>query len=97
MEGETNNKRVGFTVEKGAPAREDAKIYTLDKQNIVGKVTSGTFSPTLKKPIGMAYVNSKFSKIGTMLKVQVRNKEYDLKITKMPFVPQRYYKKKPLQ
>lgn len=42
----------------------------------------------------MAYVDTKYSKIGTNLKVVVRNKEYDIKIAKMPFVPQRYYKKK---
>jgi aminomethyltransferase len=93
MDSEVNTKRVGFYVE-GAPAREDAQIFSEDRQNIVGKVTSGTFSPTLKKPLGMAYVNSKFSKIGTNLKVLVRNKEYDLKIAKMPFTPHRYYKKK---
>jgi aminomethyltransferase len=94
MESETHTKRVGFILESGPPAREDSKIYTSDKQTIVGKVTSGTFSPTLKKPIGMAYINTKFSKIGSMLKVQVRNRDYDLKVAKMPFVPQRYYKKK---
>lgn len=94
MESETNTKRVGFIIESGAPAREDAKIYTLDKQTVVGRVTSGTFSPTLKKPIGMAYINSTFAKLGTPLKVQVRSRDYDMKISKMPFVPQRYYKKK---
>ena len=81
-------------MESGAPAREDARITTENKDIIIGKVTSGTFSPSLKKPIGMAYINSKFTKIGTQLKVHVRNNEYDIKISKMPFVPQRYYKKK---
>jgi aminomethyltransferase len=94
MEGETNTKRVGFTIESGPPAREEAQIFSEDRQNIIGAVTSGTFSPTLKKPLGMAYVNSKYSKIGTNLKVLVRNKEYDIKIAKMPFTPHRYYKKK---
>lgn len=94
MESETTTKRVGFIIENGAPAREDAKIYSgEDKQNLIGKVTSGTFSPCLKKPIGMAYINSKFTKLGTMLKVTVRNKDYDLKVSKMPFVQQRYFKK----
>jgi aminomethyltransferase len=93
MESETSSKRVGFIIENGAPAREDAKIFSHDNV-VVGKVTSGTFSPTLKKPIGMAYVNTNFSKIGTTLKVSVRNKEYDIKISKMPFVAHRYYKRK---
>jgi aminomethyltransferase len=94
MDGDTNTKRVGFVLESGPPAREEAKIYSEDKKDVIGRVTSGTFSPTLKKPIGMAYVNSKFAKLGTALKVSVRNRDYDMKIAKMPFVPHRYYKKK---
>jgi aminomethyltransferase len=95
METETNTKRVGFIIESGPPAREEAKIYSSeDKQNIIGRVTSGSYSPCLKKPIGMAYINTKFTKLNTVLKVTVRNKDYDLKISKMPFVPNRYYKKK---
>lgn len=93
MESESSTKRVGFILENGPPAREEAKIID-EKQEVVGKVTSGTFSPTLKKPLGMAYVDSKFSKLGTNLRVIVRNKEYDIKISKMPFVAHRYYKKK---
>jgi aminomethyltransferase len=95
METETSIKRVGFTIDNGPPAREDAKIYSNENnQIIIGKVTSGTFSPSLKKPVGMAYIDAKYAKIGTQLKVSVRNKDYNLAVSKMPFVPQRYYKKK---
>jgi aminomethyltransferase len=95
METEPSVKRVGFIIEEGAPAREESKLYTNeDKVNAIGKVTSGTFSPNLKKPIGMAYVSSNFSKLGTVLKTQVRNKECEIKLTKMPFIPHKYYKKK---
>ncbi len=87
-------KRVGFVIESGSPAREDALIYDIEKTAQIGKVCSGTFSPCLKKPIGMAYVNSSNSKLGTQLKVVVRNKDYIMKLTKMPFVPSKYYKKK---
>ncbi len=92
LETDTKTKRVGFMLDNGPPAREGAKI--LNEGKVVGHVTSGTFSPSLKKPLGMAYVNSELSKIGTNLKVEVRNKEYAIKISKMPFVPHRYYKKK---
>ncbi len=94
MDGDTHLKRVGFIIESGSPAREDALIYDMDKTNQIGKVCSGTFSPCLKKPIGMAYINSSQSKLGTQLKVTVRNKDNLMKLTKMPFVPSRYYKKK---
>ena len=65
----------------------------MDKTNQIGRVCSGTFSPCLKKPIGMAYVNSSHSKLGTQLKVVVRNKDYVMKLSKMPFVASKYYKK----
>jgi aminomethyltransferase len=84
-------KRVGFFVE-GAAAREGAQIFGADDQ-VVGEVTSGTFSPTLKKAIGMAYVDKSVSKIGTELYVKARNKQQQVTIAKMPFVPAGYYKK----
>ncbi len=92
METQPSTKRVGFIVASGPPAREDSQI--LHDGQVVGKVTSGTFSPSLKKPLGMAYVSPKVSRLGTKLKVSVRNNEYDLVISKMPFVPHKYYKKK---
>ena len=94
MEGETAMKRVGFVIESGSPAREGALIYDMEKSAQIGKVCSGTFSPCLRKPIGMAYVNSSHSKLGTQLKVVIRNKDNVMKLTKMPFVPSKYYKKK---
>lgn len=83
-------KRVGLMV-TGAPAREGAEIKNEAGQTI-GTVTSGTFSPSLKKPISMGYVNTASSKIGTKLKVEVRGKLQDAEITKMPFVPSRYHR-----
>lgn len=84
-------KRVGFVVD-GAAAREGAELYNADDV-VVGRVTSGTFSPTLKKAIGMAYVDKSVSKIGTALHVKARGKTQAVTIAKMPFVPAGYYKK----
>lgn len=56
-------------------------------------MTSGAPSPTLKKPIGMAYIDSPHNKLETQLKVDVRGKLYPLTVKKMPFVPHRYYRK----
>ncbi|KAL9665791.1 hypothetical protein QQ045_000112 [Rhodiola kirilowii] len=58
----------------------------------MGEVTSGGFSPCLKKNIAMGYVKSGSHKAGTKLKVVIRGKSYDGSITKMPFVPTKYYK-----
>jgi len=82
-------KRVGFVVH-GAPAREGAKVFSDGKE--VGIITSGTFSPTLNKPIAMGYVPTELSAIGTKLTSQVRGKDVPIVVEKMPFVQPRYFK-----
>jgi len=66
----------------------------LDREaNEVGKVTSGTFSPTLQRPIAMAYVPLAMAEPGTQLKLSQRGKLFQAEVTAMPFVPHRYYRK----
>jgi aminomethyltransferase len=83
-------KRVGFTI-KGAPARQGEAVLNADGVQ-VGVVTSGSHSPILKQGIGMAYVPPALSKDGTELYVMLRKKKQPITITKMPFVPQNYYR-----
>ena len=64
-----------------------------NSNKLVGTVTSGIPSPTLGKNIAMGYVKSgSWTKLGTALQVEVRNKRRDAVVTKMPFVPSRYYR-----
>ncbi|MFB8794261.1 MAG: glycine cleavage system aminomethyltransferase GcvT [Microcoleus sp.] len=51
----------------------------------VGEVTSGTLSPTLNKPIALAYVPTKLAKIGQELQVEIRGKNYPATVVKKPF------------
>jgi aminomethyltransferase len=51
----------------------------------VGKVTSGTLSPTLGYPIALAYVPSELSKLGQLLEVEIRGKVYAATVVKRPF------------
>lgn len=78
-------KLVGIEmVEKGIP-RHDYEI----KDHIgatIGRVTSGTQSPSLGKAIAMGYVNSVFSPIGQQVYVKVRDKLLIAKVVKIPFV-----------
>lgn len=53
--------------------------------NKIGVVTSGTMSPSLKKGIGMGYVNSSHTKFGTQIFIQVRNKALPAVVVKLPF------------
>ena len=75
---------VGFEVlERGIP-RKGYNILDADG-NTIGQVTSGTMSPTLKKPIGMAYVQKPFAKADTEIFVEIRNKSLQAKVVKLPF------------
>jgi aminomethyltransferase len=83
-------RRVGLIVE-GAPAREGAEIFN-DEGDKIGNVTSGCPSPTLGKNITMGYIKDGFHKAGTDVEVVVRGKKRKAKVTKMPFVPSKYWK-----
>jgi len=54
--------------------------------NNIGRVTSGTQSPTLGKAIGMGYVNSVYADIDAAIYISVRNTFLKAKVVKMPFV-----------
>lgn len=46
----------------------------------------------MKKPVGMAYVDTKFAVAGTEIFPEVRGKQQRAIVTKMPFVPQNFYR-----
>jgi aminomethyltransferase len=81
--------RVGLKVLEGAPAREGAEIADEDGK-VVGKVTSGGFSPSLSGSIAMGFVPPLLSEPGTRLKVIVRGKPQACQVVALPFVPHRY-------
>ncbi|KAH8493337.1 hypothetical protein Peur_061836 [Populus x canadensis] len=81
---------VGFS-STGPPPRSHSEIQD-EKGTNIGEITSGGFSPCLKKNIAMGYVKSGFHKAGTKAKILVRGKAYDGVVTKKPFVPTKYYK-----
>lgn len=81
--------RVGLLPEGKAPAREGAEIATPEGE-IVGKVTSGGFGPTLNAPCAMGYVAKAHSAPGTQLHLIVRGRALPSVVAPMPFVPNRY-------
>ncbi|VAX41923.1 Aminomethyltransferase (glycine cleavage system T protein) [hydrothermal vent metagenome] len=76
-------KRIGIELEGKRIAREGATLHFKGKQ--IGQVTSGTFSPTLQKPIAMGYVPSKNADVGTQLEVDIRGKKMGATIVALPF------------
>ena len=83
--GGLTKKLVGFEmIEKGI-ARHDYEIKDIEG-HIIGRVTSGTQSPTLGKAIGMGYVDARLSAIGSEIFISIRNTLLKAKVVKMPFV-----------
>jgi aminomethyltransferase len=77
-------KLVGFEmIDRGIP-RHDYEIVDADGNNI-GRVTSGTQSPSLQKAIGMGYVQTEFAKEGTEIFISIRDSKVKAKIVKPPF------------
>lgn len=88
--GQVKKLRAGLLPQAGPPAREGAVVEAPDGQ-VVGKITSGSMSPILKKNISMGILDKPFNKQGTELNVVVRGKKYPAVVAKMPFVPTKYY------
>ncbi|SFG05568.1 aminomethyltransferase [Novosphingobium sp. CF614] len=82
--------RVGLALEGRMAAREGAEVFSGDER--VGVVTSGGFSPSLQRPIAMAYVETAHAAEGCALSLDVRGKRLDAKVVPMPFVPHRYHR-----
>lgn len=75
--------RVGLVLEGRRIAREDSPVMVHGES--VGKVTSGTFSPTLQKVIAMAYIPRQFSNERTKLEINLRGTMVAAEVTALPF------------
>lgn len=77
-------KLVAFEmIERGIP-RHDYQILDANG-NIIGKVTSGTMSPSMKVGIGLGYVSKEFSTLETEILIEIRDKGVKAKVVKLPF------------
>ena len=83
--------RIGILPEGRIIAREGTKIFSLDDKEI-GKITSGTFGPSVNASVAMGYINSEFSEVGTNIKLEVRGKKYIARISQLPFYKKSYVK-----
>ncbi|HPB79189.1 MAG TPA: glycine cleavage system aminomethyltransferase GcvT [Sedimentibacter sp.] len=83
-------KIVGFEmIDRGIP-RNNYEVYKEGEK--IGYVTTGSFSPTLKKNIGLALIDSAYSKEGTEIEILIRNKNSKAKVIKKPFYSKKYKK-----
>jgi aminomethyltransferase len=84
-EAGVKSKLVGFEMVDRGIARHDYQIADTEG-NVIGRVTSGTQSPSLQKAIGMGYVDKAFAKEGTEIYILIRNNKLRAKVVKFPFV-----------
>jgi aminomethyltransferase len=83
-EAGVTKKLVGFElIDRGIP-RHDYVINDSEGQAI-GRVTSGTMSPSMNKAIGLGYVNVEHAAVDTEIFIEVRNKQLKAKVVKPPF------------
>jgi aminomethyltransferase len=85
-EAGVQNKLVGFEMVDKAIGRHDYLVFdSLTATTPVGKVTSGSPSPTLGKNLGMAYVPTSLSALGSEFFVEVRGERKQARVCKKPF------------
>ena len=79
-----SKKLIGFEIQGRKIARSH-NIIKDDNNNIIGEVTSGTYSPTLNKSIGLGYISNKSLDINSEITIEIRSKNILAKIIKIPF------------
>jgi aminomethyltransferase len=84
--GTTHKLKAILATDRAIP-RKDMQVKD-QSGNLVGQVTSGTFSPSLKKGIGLALISSEISK-GDQVIVDVRGRDSVFEVVALPFVPSR--------
>ena len=83
--------RVGIKPDSKVIARANTKIFNEENKEI-GKITSGTFGPSVEHPISMGYVDSNYSSIDTKIFLEIREKKVSANICKLPFYQKNYVK-----
>lgn len=85
-------KRVGIQPEGRALAREQTPVQDANGAPI-GRITSGSFGPSVDAPICMGYVDPAHAAIGMPVSLLVRGKPLLAHIAPLPFTPHRYFRK----
>jgi aminomethyltransferase len=78
-------KLAGLEIEGRSIARSGDSIFDIRNSKLVGRVTSGTFSPTLKRPIALAYLATKEAAPGNTVRVEIRGKQTPAKVVAKTF------------
>ena len=91
IENGVKKLRVGIQPETRVIARGDTKIFN-NKNQEIGKITSGTFGPSVERSIAMGYVENNYSSIDTKVFLEVRGKKVAANVCNLPFYKKNYIK-----
>ena len=83
--------RVGIKPETRVIARGNTKIFN-DENREIGKITSGTFGPSVDCSIAMGYIDNNYSSLNTKIFLEVRGKKIPANICNLPFYKKNYVK-----
>jgi len=89
LENGTPEKLVGIRIESRAPARAGCVIRSTEGEAI-GRVTSGSFGPSVNAPVALGYVRADHAGDDTRLDLMVRDKPIPGFVSPLPFIPHRY-------
>ena len=85
------SKRVGLKPEGRQPVRGGAQLFS-ESGELIGRVTSGGFGPTVNHPVAMGYVPKALSTPGTIVFAEVRGTKVPMQVYPLPFTPHRYFR-----
>ncbi|MFK0572946.1 glycine cleavage system aminomethyltransferase GcvT [Endozoicomonas sp.] len=88
---QVSTKRIGLIGSSRAPVREGAELVN-EQDQVIGRVTSGTYGPSIEAPVAMALVKADYATLGTEVYALVRSKKLPMTVSKMPFIEQRYFR-----
>ncbi len=74
---------VGLDLKEKGILRSGYKLFFNDKE--IGRITSGTFGPSVDKTIGLALIQTQYNNLGQELEVEIRSKRKKVSIIKTPF------------
>ena len=90
----TSITRVGIQATGRIPVRDGAEIINADDQ-VIGRISSGGFGPSVGTPVAMGYIQTEHASLGKNCYAKVRNRTLEVTLVPLPFIPHRYHRKKP--
>jgi aminomethyltransferase len=74
----------GIVITGRGMARHGYDIYADGEK--IGEVTSGSYSPSLKKSIAMGYLNEEYTKTGSKIQIKIRDRFVEAEVVELPFL-----------